>query len=124
MCLAIAACTKASGGGAEFGEPVGIELSGANLMVAVAPEKGHEIPASAVPELASALAGVQRGCTIQDTAQVTATVKDGAIAAPQTPTMDAASACVAKAIDGKNVKSVPAGKILIQIAHGSAKAAQ
>ncbi len=118
-------CTKTESTGRAstdaFGEPIGIELSGANLMVAVAAEKGHEIPANAVPELASALAGVQKGCTISAVAQVTATVKDGALSAPTDAKMDASSACVAKAIDGKGVKSLTPGKILFQVAPGKAQ---
>jgi hypothetical protein len=116
--LTIASCAKAASV-EEFGEPIGIDLSGANLMVAVAAEKGHELPAAAVPELASALVGVQR-CGIKEMASVHAAVKDGALSAPPDAKRKAAGACVASAIDGKPVKSLSSMKLLIQVAPAKA----
>jgi hypothetical protein len=103
----------------EFGEPLGIELSGTNLMVAVAAEKGHDIPAAAVPQLATAFASVQH-CAIKEMASVHAVVKDGALSAPPDAKRGATSACVAQAIDGKPITSLSATKLLIQIAPAQA----
>jgi hypothetical protein len=112
-------CAKAPSGD-EFGEPIGIDLSGANLMVAVAAEKGHELPATAVPELASALVGVQR-CGIKEMASVHAAVKDGALSASPDAKRNAMAACVASVMDGKPVKSLAPMKLLIQVAPAKAK---
>jgi hypothetical protein len=107
----------------KFGDPVGIELQGEGLMGAVAAEAGHEIPASAVPELATALVAATKACPdLKATVvsgkyvSVRATVKDGTIQSPPDGNREPLDACVAKAMDGKPVKTLPSTKILVQIA--------
>jgi len=112
--VAFVGCTKAANA-VEFGEPIGIEITGANVMVAVAAEHGHEIAAASIPELATALASVKQ-CAVTGLASVHAAVKDGVISAPPDSKQDAASACVARAIDGKPVKSLSSSKLLVQVA--------
>ena len=114
----VAGCSKAASV-EEFGEPLGIELSGTNLMVAVAAEKGHDIPAAAVPQLATAFASAQH-CAIKEMASVHAVVKDGALSVPPDAKRSAASTCVAQAIDGKPITSLSATKLLIQVAPAKA----
>lgn len=110
------ACSKAqpTASATEYGEPIGIDL-GANLMVAVAAEKGHDVPGAAVPELAVTFAGVQKDCTVDKFTSLEVAVKDGVIAAPSDPKMSATAACVAKSVDGKHIKSLASSKLLIQV---------
>lgn len=113
-------CSKPAPTPEEFGEPIGIELAGASWMVAVAAEKGHEIPGTAVPELATAFASAQT-CTVDKFGSLNVAVKDGKLSAPVDPKMDPASACVARAIDGKAIKTIAATKLLVQIAPKAAQ---
>ena len=119
VCLVVG-CSKPAPSVEEFGEPIGIEISGASWVVAVAPEKGHEITAASVPELATAFAGA-KSCTVDKLASLNAAVKDGKISAPADPKMDAASACVARAIDGKPIKTIAPTKMLVQLAPKAAE---
>ncbi len=118
--LIVVGCSKPAPAVEEFGEPIGIELAGASWMVAVAPEKGHEIPGTAVPELATAFASAQ-ACTVDKFGSLNVAVKDGKISAPADAKMDPASACVARAIDGKPMKTIGAMKLLVQIAPKASK---
>jgi len=104
----------------QFVDPVGIELSGENVMGAVAAEAGHAIPNEAVPELATALVAALKACpevktTANALVSVRLDVEGGALHAPDEK-RDALNACVAKAMDGKPIKNIAPTKLLVQIA--------
>jgi hypothetical protein len=105
----------------KWGEPVGIELSGEDMVAAVAVEAGHNLDAAAVPELAGAMANVTKACpsikSIGSSAlTIKMSVKDGAIVSPPDPKGDALGQCVAGALDGKPATKLGNGKLMIQFA--------
>jgi hypothetical protein len=119
LLFALASC-KRGADDTKWGEPVGIDLTGQDVMAAVAIEAGHEIDGAAVPELATALAGVTKACPAIKTIGTNAlsirmSVKDGTIAAPTDPDSDALAQCVSRELDGKPAKKLGTTKLLVQI---------
>lgn len=119
-------CSKRGEAETKWGDPVGIELAGQDLMAAVATEAGHDLDAAAVPELATALAGAAKACpdlkTIgSNTMTLRLSVKGGALLCPPDPKSDPLGQCVAGALDGKPVTKIGNGKLMIQFAGKEAK---
>lgn len=119
--LLLAACNKKQADATKWGEPVGIELAGQDVMAAVAVEAPNEIDSAAMPELATALSAVAKSCpdvkTIgTNTISIKMSAKDGVLVAPTDPTSDALSQCVTHELDGKPAKKLGTTKLYIQIA--------
>lgn len=117
--FALASCRKGADE-TKWGEPVGIELAGQDVMAAVAVEAGHNLDSAAVPELASALVGVTKACPAIKTIGTNAlsirmSVKDGTLASPPDPESDALAQCVSRELDGKPAKKLGTTKLLVQI---------
>ncbi len=117
--FALVACKKGADD-TKWGEPVGIELAGQDMMAAVAVEAGHDLDTAAVPELATALAAVTKACpaikTIGSNAlSLRMSVKDGTLVSPPDPESDALAQCVARELDGKPAKKLGTTKLMMQI---------
>ena len=118
--LAFVACSRKQADDTKWGEPVGIELAGQDMLAAVAVEAGHDLDAAAVPELATALLGVTKACpdikSIGSNAlSIRMSVKDGVLASPPDPASEPLSQCAARALDGKPAKKLGTTKLLVQI---------
>src|SRR5919108_555746 len=95
LLLLLVACSKHPvADDTQWGEPVGLDLAGEDLMAAIAVEAGHDLPSNAMPELATAMAGVTKACpsikTIGSSAlTIKMSVKDGSIVSPPDPKSEA-----------------------------------
>lgn len=118
---AVAACSKPQpADDTKWADPVGIDLAGQDLMAAIAAEAGHDLDAAAIPDLAMALSGAGKACPGVATLganvlTIRLSVKGGALAAPADAKAAPLGACVAAALDGKPVRKLADGKLMIQL---------
>jgi hypothetical protein len=120
LAIALVACKREPADKVKWGEPVGIELAGEDLIAAVAAESGHDIDNAAVPGLATALASVTKACPDirgvgTNSVSIQMSAKDGVLSAPA-DTGDPLGLCVAHALDGKAAPKLGTTRLLVQIA--------